>query len=417
MNKKMISATALTWACLAWACQKSPMQDEPALTSANINITGQSNLTPKELLGKMIYFDASLSEPVGRQACASCHMPENGWTGLGSKAIGGATSGAIAGISEGAFAGRFGNRRPPSAAYATYSPVFKMIEDGEFKGGLFWDGRATGSRLGIPAAEQALGPFLSYAEQNHPTAADLLAKLNSPAYQDLWQQVWGSPISTANVEQTNLNYDRVGLSIAAYEASKEVNPFSSKYDAFLRGETDLTAEEKLGLAVFNKDGKCFRCHLSEGNTNNPPLFTDFEYYNIGIPKNTQNPYYNTNPSFIDLGLGGFLQGSTNPTWKSAARNNMGKFKTPTLRNIAKGSNKRFMHNGAFTSLEQVVDFYNTRDDSKSRGRWPKPEYADNLQKGWLGNLGLTKKEQAALVAFMKTLSDGYTSSSPSSPVN
>jgi cytochrome c peroxidase len=116
-------------------------------------------------------------------------------------------------------------------------------------------------------------------------------------------------------------------------------------------------------------------------------------------------------------LGGFLQGSSNPAWKSAAVENMGKFKTPTLRNIAKGSNKRFMHNGAFTTLEQVVDFYNTRDDSKSRGKWARPEYDDNLQKGWLGNLGLTQKEQAALVAFMKTLSDGYTSSSPSSPVN
>ncbi|MEO0002127.1 MAG: hypothetical protein RL766_2173, partial [Bacteroidota bacterium] len=194
----------------------------------------------------------------------------------------------------------------------------------------FWDGRATGLRLGIPAAEQALGPFLSGAEQNHPTASDVLAKLKSQNYLELWQQVWGSPISTATQEQINLNYDRVGLSIAAYEASKEVNPFSSKYDAFLRKETDLTPEEKLGLAVFNKDGKCFRCHLSEGNASNPPLFTDFEYYNIGIPKNTQNPYYLTNPTFIDLGLGDFLQKSTNPVWMSAAKNNMGKFKTPTL---------------------------------------------------------------------------------------
>jgi cytochrome c peroxidase len=95
---------------------------------------------------------------------------------------------------------------------------------------------------------------------------------------------------------------------------------------------------------------------------------------------------------------------------------MGKFKTPTLRNIAKGSNKRFMHNGVFTSLEQVVDFYNTRDDSKSRGRWPKPEYDDNLQKGWMGNQGLSKKQVTAIVAFMKTLNDGW-SKSASTPVN
>ena len=416
MNKNLISAVALTLTCLAMACQKSIIQEMPEISSSSLTIAGQSNLTPKELLGKMIYFDANLSEPVGRQACASCHLPDNGYTGFASLPLGGQFSGAVAGIGEGAFPGRFGNRRAPSSAYATFSPVFKMIEDNEFKGGLFWDGRATGLRLGIPAAEQALGPFVNLLEQNHPTSLDVLNKLKIPAYQNIWQQVWGSPISTATQEQINLNYDRVGLSIAAYEASKEVNPFSSKYDAFLRKETDLTPEEKLGLAVFNKDGKCFRCHLSEGNASNPPLFTDFEYYNIGIPKNTQNPYYLTNPAFIDLGLGGFLQKSTNPVWKSAAKNNMGKFKTPTLRNIAKGSNKRFMHNGVFTSLEQVVDFYNTRDDSKSRGRWPKPEYDDNLQKGWLGNQGLSKKQVSAIVAFMKTLNDGW-SNNASVPVN
>ena len=416
MNKNLISAMALTLTCLAMACQKATIQEMPEISSSSLTIAGQSNLTPKELLGKMIYFDANLSEPVGRQACASCHLPDNGYTGFASLPLGGQFSGAVAGIGEGAFPGRFGNRRAPSSAYATFSPVLKMIEDYEFKGGLFWDGRATGLRLGIPAAEQALGPFVNLLEQNHPTSLDVLNKLKIPAYQNIWQQVWGSPISTATQEQINVNYDRVGLSIAAYEASKEVNPFSSKYDAFLRKETDLTPEEKLGLAVFNKDGKCYKCHLSEGNASNPPLFTDFEYYNIGIPKNTQNPYYLTNHTFIDLGLGGFLQKSNNPLWKSAAKNNMGKFKTPTLRNIAKGSNKRFMHNGVFTSLEQVVDFYNTRDDSKSRGRWPKPEYDDNLQKGWMGNQGLSKKQVTAIVAFMKTLNDGW-SKSASTPVN
>ena len=411
MNKNLVSAMALTMMSLAIACQKSPIQELPEIASSSLNITGQSNLTPKELLGKMIYFDANLSEPVGRQACASCHLPDNGFTGFANLPLGGQFSGAVAGIGEGAFPGRFGNRRAPSAAYATFSPVFKITGGNEFKGGLFWDGRATGTRLGIPAAEQALGPFISYAEQNHPSADAVLNKLNSPAYKQLWQQVWGSPLSTANQQQIELNYDRVGLSIAAYEASKEVNPFSSKYDAYLRKETDLTKEEKEGLVLFNSDGKCFRCHLSEGNANNPPLFTDFEYYNLGVPKNPQNPYYSVNASFVDKGLGGFLESSGNASWKNAASNNMGKFKTPTLRNIAKGNNKRFMHNGAFTSLEQVVDFYNTRDDSKSKGLWPKPEYGDNLQKGWMGNQGLSKKQVNAIVAFMKTLNDGWSSSS------
>lgn len=416
MNKTKISTAVLTLACFALACQKSTIQEIPEIASSSINVNGQSNLTPKELLGKMIYFDASLSVPAGRQACASCHLPDNGYTGFGNLPLGGQFSGAVAGISEGAFPGRFGNRRPPSAAYATFSPTFRMIEDNEFKGGLFWDGRATGLRLGIPAAEQALGPFVSYAEQNHPSSVAVLYKLNSPAYQELWQQVWGSPISTSNQQQIDLNYDRVGLSIAAYEASKEVNPFTSKYDAYLRKQTDLTTQEKEGLAIFNNDGKCFRCHLSEGSAANPPLFTDFQYYNLGIPKNTQNPYYAVNASFIDKGLGGFLESSTNATWRNAANNNMGKFKTPTLRNIAKGTNKRFMHNGAFTSLEQVVDFYNTRDDANAKGRWPNPEYNGNLQKGWMGNQGLSKNQVLAVVAFLKTLTDGW-SNNASAPVN
>jgi cytochrome c peroxidase len=137
MNRKWISATALTMTCLAMACQKSTFQEGPEIASSSLNIAGQSNLTPKELLGKMIYFDANLSEPVGRQACASCHLPDNGYTGFASLPLGGQFSGAVAGIGEGAFPGRFGNRRAPSAAYATFSPTLWMIEDDEFKGGLF----------------------------------------------------------------------------------------------------------------------------------------------------------------------------------------------------------------------------------------------------------------------------------------
>jgi cytochrome c peroxidase len=135
MNKNLISAMALTLTCLAMACQKATIQEMPEISSSSLTIAGQSNLTPKELLGKMIYFDANLSEPVGRQACASCHLPDNGYTGFASLPLGGQFSGAVAGIGEGAFPGRFGNRRAPSSAYATFSPVLKMIEDNEFKGG------------------------------------------------------------------------------------------------------------------------------------------------------------------------------------------------------------------------------------------------------------------------------------------
>ena len=104
-------------------------------------------LTPMEELGKEIYFD-KISSP-DKMACADCHSPKVGFTGpkAGINLHGAVYRGAVA--------ERFGNRKPPSAAYATQSPVFDYNEDdGLFIGGNFWDGRATGEILGNPAAEQ-----------------------------------------------------------------------------------------------------------------------------------------------------------------------------------------------------------------------------------------------------------------------
>ena len=110
-----------------------------------------TDLTPKEQLGKLIFFDKNLSLN-GNQSCASCHAPEAGWTG----AISDVNAHGV--VYEGSIPGAFGDRKPPSAAYATQSPIFHMDKKGLFTGGNFWDGRATGERLGNPAAEQALGP-------------------------------------------------------------------------------------------------------------------------------------------------------------------------------------------------------------------------------------------------------------------
>ena len=239
---------------------------------------------------------------------------------------------------------------------------------------------------------------------------------NSETYLGLWNAAFGTrTINTGSETDIFNNYNKVGEAIAAYEGSPEVNQFSSKYDAYLRKETDLTAQEKRGLALFNKDAKCFRCHLSEGNSNNPPLFTDFEYYNLGLAKNPLNPIYKADPTFTDLGLGGFLARQTiNSNWISAARNNNGKFKTPTLRNTVRTINRAYMHNGVLGSIEEVIEFYNTRDESKARGRWGRPEIDYNIQKGWLGNLNLTQNNIQDLIAFLKTLNDGW--SSPSATV-
>jgi len=209
-------------------------------------------------------------------------------------------------------------------------------------------------------------------------------------------------------------YERIARSIAAYERSVEVNPFSSKYDRYLEGQAELTDEEASGLELFEGKAMCSACHISEpGPSGEPPLFTDFTYDNIGVPKNPDNPFYEMpkkwNPdgkNWIDPGLGGFLKSAGYDTLVYEAE--WGKHKVPTLRNVDKrpypGFVKAFGHNGFFKSLEEIVHFYNTRDVET----WPAPEVSENVNTDELGNLGLTADEEAAIVAFMKTLTDGYT---------
>ena len=278
----------------------------------------------------------------------------------------------------------------------------------------------TGERLGNPAADQALGPFLNPVEQNNASKQAVLEQVAQSKYAYLWELVWGEPISVETPEDVDKNYDRIGLAIAAYEGSSEVNQFSSKYDYYLAGQVALTAQEAWGLELFNGKGTCSACHPSEpGPDGERPLFTDFTFDNLGAPKNPANPFYAMdtvllddgtpiNPDgadWIDLGLGGFL--ATHPDYAKLAAENLGKQKVPTLRNVAKapgsGFPKAFLHNGVFKSLKEVVQFYNTRDVAD----WPEPEVPFNVNTDELGNLGLTAEEEDAIVAFMETLSDGY----------
>ena len=379
-------------------------------------ISKSNTLSDKEQLGKELFFD-KISDP-DSMACADCHAPRVGFTG------------SIPGINKhgavyrGAVPQRFGNRKPPSAAYATLSPVFDYyVEDGFFIffGGNFWDGRATGDELENPAADQALGPFLNPVEQNNPSKQAVLEQVDSSQYAWLWEVVWGEPISYETDEEIDENYNRIGLAIAAYEGSSEVNQFSSKYDYYLKGNAELTTEEESGLQLFNGKAMCWACHPCEpGPGGEPPLFTDFTYDNLGTPKNPENPFYDMDqvylddgspinplgPEWIDPGLGGFLE--TRSDWAHLAEENMGKHKVPTLRNVDKRPGKEFtkayLHNGVFKSLKTVVHFYNTRDVNP----WPPPEVSTNVNTDELGDLELTSEEEDAIVAFMKTLSDGYT---------
>jgi cytochrome c peroxidase len=383
----------------------------------------EARLTPRQELGRKLFFDARLSTPEG-QSCAACHAAEAGWTGPNeSDNKGGA-------VYQGAQAGRFGNRKPPSAAYAGWSPVLHRVSEEDFAGGMFWDGRATGDQLGDPLAEQALGPFLNPLEQNDPDSRAVVERVKGSDYAALFERVWGpGSLDPARPKEA---FEKIGRSIAAFERSPEVNPFSSRFDGFWsaarRAGLDpaaigpdnasrfaglgLDARELRGLVLFAGRGRCASCHPLTPEGSRPPVFTDYTYDNLGVPANPRNPFYTMdkkyNPegrNWVDRGLGGFLEGQAR--YARFAPDNLGKQKVPTLRNVDRrpspGFVKAYMHNGYFKSLKDVVHFYNTRDAAGAR--WPAPEVAVNVNREETGDLGLTGEEEDLIVLFLKTLSD------------
>jgi cytochrome c peroxidase len=261
-----------------------------------------------------------------------------------------------------------------------------------------------------------------------------------------------TPLNLKKVDRDRANaaYDQYALSITSYERSEDVSAFSSKFDAYLAGDYTLTKQEQAGYDLFRGKAKCNTCHL-DGTENSQtsiktsnaadvaPLFTDFTSANLGVPRNPHNPFYSQNvadpfgftpnpagSTFTDLGVGFFLrsQSGTNPNvkdWEPLAPKFDGKMQVPTLRNVDMRPYpsfiKAYMHNGYLKSLKEVVHFYNTRDTlGKCTGApgevekvtcWPPPEVPQNVSKK-VGNLGLTEAEEDQLVAFLKTLTDGYT---------
>ncbi len=380
-----------------------------------------TQLDSLQQLGKQIFFDASLSDPPG-QSCATCHAPAAGWTGDRSEIN------AHAAVYPGAVETRSGNRKPPTVAYATFSPVLHYDSKEElFVGGNFWDGRATGWLLGDPAAEQAQGPFLNPVEQNIKNAKRVVDLVCRSGYASSFRDIYGEDICGNTVNA----YNAIGKAISAYEASAEVNAFSSKYDYYLKDPEryPLSEQEMLGLRVFDDEnkGNCAACHPSQpGEDGSAPMFTDFTYDNLGVPKNPENTWYNMPSEFnpqgqkwIDPGLGGFL--AKVPRFAGHAAENRGKQKVPTLRNVDLRPEPSFVksygHNGYFKSLKDIVHFYNTRDrkphceksadPQPGENCWPEPEVAENVNTEELGNLGLTEAEEWALVAFMRILSDNW----------
>lgn len=336
------------------------------------NIRGQ-----KELLGRQLFHDTSLSEPAG-QSCATCHTLEKGFADVESRSV-----------SEGAVKGLYSQRNAMTVSYSMYIPnLYYDEKDETYVGGLFWDGRVHSLQ------DQAALPFLNPVEMGNHNKKMVVDKVKKTSYYPLLIRLYGD---TENVDSI---YSYVTDALAVYQSSDEVNPFSSKYDAYLEGNYSLTSQEKLGLELFENKGLCASCHILEPDSRAERiLFTDHTYDNLGIPKNPNNPHYRVPSAYfllssdsVDLGLG-IIVGNADEN---------GKFRVPTLRNVELTA--PYGHNGYFKTLEEIVHFYNTRDISDE---FPSAEYPATVNKEELGNLKLTQEEETAIVAFMKTLTDGY----------
>jgi cytochrome c peroxidase len=241
------------------------------------------------LLGEAEIYDKNLS-PAKNIACATCHIPYEGFTGASS--IFNATTAAQPGGTAITNATgpepnyRLGPRNPQSYAYAPFSGILHYnATQGSFYGGNFWDMRATGLRLTNPAAEQAEGPPTNPVEMANPDTACVVWKASQSGYASLVTAIWGPqsfaihwpgnvatvcakpgpppatdpfPVHLTSIERgiSNSTYDHLAMSMATYESSAAVSPFSSKFDAYLAGNANLSASELRGYELFNGKASC-----------------------------------------------------------------------------------------------------------------------------------------------------------------
>lgn len=338
-------------------------------------------------LGEQLFFDVNLSAN-RTQSCATCHDPDFGFAdprGMASLGDDGVS---------------LGDRNAPTAAYAALTPRFHQNEDGEWMGGQFLDGRAS------TLEDQAGGPPLNPIEMGMADEAAVVERLmEDETYLEQFPALFGADI----FDDAEAAYRAMTQAIAAFERTDEFSPFDSKYDRFLRGEATLTNEEELGRLLFfsQQFTNCNQCHLVARSAMDPrETFSDYLYHNVGTPLNPALRELNGVPQgTIDVGL------ADNPALDGAPEA-MGRFRTPTLRNVAVTG--PYMHNGVFADLRTVVLFYNTYN-TQSEERLINPETGlpfdpppipDTLSLEELEHgPALDDQRVDALVAFLKTLTD------------
>jgi cytochrome c peroxidase len=361
-----------------------------------------STLSPAAALGEKIFNDAGLSAS-GRMSCATCHDSAHAF-GSGDPDLVVPAGGAMLATP--------GFRKAPSLRYLDRTPPFFFDAEGTPTGGFNRDGRAS------TLTEQAERPFLAAHEMANATPEEVVAKLRVAPYADDFRAVFGSGI----LETPELAFDRMRLALELFEREdSRFHPFDSKYDLYLAGRVQLTPRELQGLALFNDPakGNCAACHPSErGPDGSPPLFTDFTYDNLGVPRNSAIPA-NSDPSYFDLGLCGPFRTDL------AQRTDLcGAFKVPTLRNVAVTA--PYFHNGRFKTLREAVTFYVQRDTNPEKW-YPRNadgtiDKFDDLPPQYRANVNttevpynrkpgeapaLTPDEVGLVVEFLGTLTDGY----------
>ena len=394
-------------------------------------------LSSMALLGKQIFYDASLSSS-GALSCASCHSPDHAYgpPNDGPVMLGGSTL------------QRQGARAVPSLTYLERHPNFsigpdkddnddvvdlaqmaavgqqaaraKKIATGNAasaanivpQGGLFWDGRAD------TLQDQAIFPLLDPNEMDGGSADVVADKLRHAPYAQRFAELFGAGI----FNNQRLLIAEAMFAVARYQVEEpSFHPYTSKFDYWLEGRARLSESELRGLQLFNDPDKanCAGCHPSAPTHDGlPPLFTDHQFEALGAPRNAALAN-NGNAGYFDLGVCG-----PHRTDLAEQTQYCGMFLTPTLRNTA--TRRAFFHNGVFRTLEQVLDFYNFRDTNPEKA-YPRAadgavQKYDDLPAKYHANVdvsdppfdrhpgdtpAMTAQDEADIIAFMKTLTDGY----------
>lgn len=406
------------------ALARSRLYHAPELPTAGDSITIDNvysmqilalpSIDRMQALGRRIFFDKSLSAS-GQLSCASCHDPAFAY----------GPPNALDVQMGGPALDQMGNRAAPSLRYKERMPAFSEHFFDEDKptgidqgptGGYGWDGHFSTPHI------QAGLPVLASNEMANSSAGIVAAKLRQADYAPLFRQTFGQNALDDDVKA--FKWMTLALEYFQRDAS-EFYPYSSKYDAYLRGQVALSDQEQRGLKVFNdpEKGNCAICHVStRGRAGAMPDFTDFGLVAVGVPRN-MHLSINQNPAFYDLGLCGPYRDdlSKHPEY-------CGAFRTPSLRNVA--LRKSFFHNGVFHDLRQVLEFYATRDTDPARW-YPRiqsgphqgevdiyndlpPAYRKNVNqdapfsRNSAGQVRLSEADIDDIMAFMNTLTDGYT---------